>query len=67
MQSCNGCGADFTVEHALDYKSDTLVGHQHDPIGDLPSLVWGNVVHEPVTCDQSASLDGTLAADLCTC
>ena len=35
-------------------------------IGELASLVWGNVVREPVVCEQSASSDGgALVAVLC--
>ena len=29
MQSCDGCGANFTIELALDCKSDSVVGYQH--------------------------------------
>ena len=36
-----------------------------DAIGDLASLVWGNVVREPVVCDQSSSSDGALVGNLC--
>ena len=32
---------------------------------DLASLVWNNVIHEPVVCERSATSDGTLVADLC--
>ena len=42
-----------------------IMKYVHDAIGDLASLVWGNVVCEPVVCDQSTSSDGTLVADLC--
>ena len=56
------------MEHALDCRFWGLVGHHLnevcDAIGDLGFLVWGNV-HEPVVCDQSASSDGALVADLC--
>ena len=55
------------MEHALDCRFGGLVGHRHnevcDAIGDLASLVWGNVACEPVVCDQSASSsDGALVA-----
>ena len=66
---CDGCGAEFSMEHALDCRFGGLVSRRHneirDAIGDLTSLVWGNVVREPVVCDKSTSSDGTLVADLC--
>ena len=68
-KSCAGCGGTLCMEHALDCRFGGLVGRCHnevrDAIGDLASLVWGNVVHEPVVCDQSTSSDGALVADLC--
>ena len=46
-----------------------LVVHHHnefqDAIGDLVSLVWGNVLCEPVDCKQSATSGSALVADLC--
>ena len=66
---CDGCGAEFSIEHALDCRFGGLVSRCHneirDAIGDLASLVWGNVVREPVVCDGSTSSDGALVADLC--
>ena len=57
------------MERTLDCRFGGLVGRCHnkvrDAIGDLASLVWGNVVHEPVVCDQSTSSDRALVADLC--
>ena len=35
-----------------------------DVIGNLASLVWGNVIREPVICEQSATSGGSLVADL---
>ena len=49
-KSCDGCSGTFSMGHALDCRFGGLVGHH--AIGDLTSLVWGNVVHEPVVCDQ---------------
>ena len=66
--SCDGCGATFTVDHALDCRFGGLVTRWHnevrDAFGDLSSLVWGPVHHEPVV--QEASDDGrtVLKADL---
>ena len=66
---CDGCGAEFSTEHALDCRFGGLVSRRHneirDAIGDLASLVWGNVVREPVVCDRLTSSDGALVADLC--
>ena len=68
-QSCDGCGDDFSIEHALSCRFGGLVVHRHnevrDAIGDLASLVWGNVIREPVFCEQSATSGGALVADLC--
>ena len=68
-KSCDGCVAEFSIEHALDCRFGGLVSCSHneirDAIGDLASLVWGNVVHESVVCDKSSLSDGTLFADLC--
>ena len=71
MQSCDSCDADFTIEHALDCKSDSVVGHQHnDTWCNLWSCFSGMGKCCTWACDlcvQSASLDGTLVADLCMC
>ena len=69
-QSCDGCGGDFSIEHALSCTFfGGLVVRRHnevwDAIGDLASLVWGNIMHEPVVCEQSATSGGALVADLC--
>ena len=68
-KSCDGCGAEFSIEHALDCRFDGLVSLRHndicDAIGDLASLFWGNVVRERVVCDKLTSSDGALVADLC--
>ena len=41
---CDGCGAPFSIEHALDCHFGGLVTHRHnevrDAFGDLASLVW---------------------------
>ena len=63
-KSCDGYGAEFSIEHALDCRFGGLISHCHneihDTIGDLASLVWGNVVYEPVVCDQLTLSDGSL-------
>ena len=65
---CDGCGAPFSIEHALDCHFGGLVTRRHievrDAFGDLASLIWAPVVKEPVVCDGSAGAD-TLIANLC--
>ena len=67
---CDGCGAPFSIEHALDCRFGGLVTRRHnevrDAFGDLASLVWSPVVKEPVVHDGSAGADA-LIADLCVC
>ena len=42
-KSCDGCGAEFSIKHALDCTFGGLVSCRHneicDAIGDLASLV----------------------------
>ena len=58
---CKGCGGTFSMEHALHCRFGGLVDHchneVHNAIVNLSSLVWDNVVCEPVVCNQSTSLD----------
>ena len=65
---CDGCGAPFSIEHALDCRFGGLVTRRHnevrDAFGDLASLVWAPVVEEPVVRDGSAGAN-TLITDLC--
>jgi len=66
---CDGCGAVFSVEHALDGRVGGLVGQWHNEvrgaIGDLASLAWGQVQKEPVICEETVdSCDDTLIGDL---
>ena len=67
---CDGCGAPFSVDHALDCRVGGLVGRRYnevrDAIGDLASLVWGQVQREPVICEETAdgSCNETLVGDL---
>ena len=53
---CDGCGASFTVEHALDCHVGGLVRQHHnevqDAVGDLASLAWDQVTREPVVCES---------------
>ena len=61
-ESCDGCDAEFIIEHTLDCRFGGLVSHCHnemcDAIGGLASLLWGNVVCEPVVCDKLTLPDG---------
>ena len=64
---CDGCGAPFSLDHALVCRKGGLIIQRHnevrDAVGDLAALVWGRVVSEPVVRD--ASVDGdALIADL---
>lgn len=67
--TCDGCGAPFTVTHALDCRVGGLVCRRHnevrDAFGDLSSLVWSQVKREPIVCESSDSAGSTLVADLC--
>ena len=51
---CDGCGAPFSVDHALDCRFGGVVTCRHnevrDAFGDLASLVWSPVVKEPIVC-----------------
>ena len=70
LNSCDGYGASFAVEHALNCHVGGLVSQQHnkvrDTVRDLPSLVWGWVTKVPVICESSPadSSNVTLIADL---
>jgi len=67
---CDGCGAQFSIEHALDCCFRGLVSHRRnevrDAFGDLASLIWSPVMKEPIVCNSSEGADA-LIADLCVC
>ena len=67
-ESCDGCGATFTVDRALDCRFGGKVTRRHnevcDAFGDLSSLVWGPVHCEPVVQEASDDSHGVLKADL---
>ena len=66
---CDGCGATFSLEHALDCKKGGLVTQRHnevrDALGDIASLAYREVTKEPVVKepDKTRNLPA-LGADL---
>ena len=67
--SCDGCGGLFSLDHALNFKKGGLVIQRHneirDSVGDLASLVWNQVLREPVVRDaDDANAIPALVADL---
>ena len=69
--TCNGCGATFTVDHALDCGFGGLVTNRHNDVwgavGDLASLLWNPVRHEPIVKEGGDDEQGALVADLVIC
>ena len=66
---CDGCGAVFSLSHALSCRKGGLVIHRHnevrDAIGDLASMVRSKVRREPIVRDADYSSGSTaLVADL---
>ena len=66
---CDGCGAYFTLQHALDCKKRGLVILCHNEISDcidnLASQVWPKVIKEPIVNEATAtSSDPGLRLDL---
>ena len=53
--SCDGCGGDFSLTHALDCHKGGLVTQRHnevrDALGDLAALGYREVFREPIVCD----------------
>lgn len=66
---CDGCGAPFSLTHALDCKKGGMVTLRHneirDAFGDLAGLVWRDIKREPIVRESSDS-EGipALVADL---
>ena len=66
---CDGCSANFTLQHALDCKTGGLVIQRHnevrDCLGDMAAQVWSQVVREPMVKEAESKADGPgLRADL---
>ena len=63
---CDGCGALSSLNHFLICRKGGLIVQRHneirDAIGDLATLLWGQVKREPVVSEDSD--DGILVADL---
>ena len=66
--TCDGGGAAFTVDHALDFRFGGLVTRRQnevqDAVGDFASLVWNFVRHQPIVKEAGDDEHGTLIADL---
>ena len=53
--TCDGCGTAFNLEHC---QKGGLVTHEvQDALGDLASIVFKNVIKEPMVKDPVALLD----------
>ena len=63
--TCDGCGAAFTLSHALDCRRGGLVVRRHneirDALGDLACLAYKDVIREPVVRDGDADVPGLIA------
>ena len=64
LPNCDGCGAPFTVNHALDCKRGGLIVQRHneirDTLFDLSMLGWKQVIKEPIIRDSTDSLSGEI-------
>eukprot|EP00731_Ephydatia_muelleri_P028196 Em0019g1069a len=56
---CDGCGEEFSFQHALDCKKGGLVTQRHnevrDALGDLAAIVYKDVVREPIVQEADDS------------
>ena len=52
---CDGCGAEFILQHALDCRKGGLIIQRHnevsDALGDLASIAFMDVIREPIVRD----------------
>ena len=50
--NCDGCGGEFSIQHALECKKGGLITLRHneirDTVGDLASLYWKDIRREPI-------------------
>ena len=68
-EKCDGCGAFFSLEHALDCKKGGLVTQRHneirDALGDIAAMAFKEVVREPIVKEADIVLNSpALVADL---
>ena len=65
---CDGCGSEFSVNHALDCKKGGLIVQRHneirDVICDLAGLVWKQIIREPIINDSSETNEPSLVGDI---
>ena len=63
--SCDGCGGDFSLTHALDCRKGGLVTQCHnevrDALGDLAALGYREVVREPIVYDGDNDSPASIA------
>ena len=52
---CDGCGREFTLQHALDCRKGGLIIQRHnevrDSLSDLASIAFRDVIREPIVRD----------------
>ena len=52
---CDGCGGEFTLQHALDCRKGDLIIQRHNKVrealGDLASIAFRDVIREPIVRD----------------
>ena len=57
--NCDGCGEEFSFQHALDCKKGGLVTQRHnevrDVLGDLADIVYKDVVRKPIVQNADES------------
>ena len=66
-KECDGCGANFSLQHGLDCMKGGLVKKGHDQLRDhwiaLADLAWGGLTVEPLVKEQTGRLEEDLRAD----